>query len=318
MKTTSPFETSGLHTVLGASGASGIALVKELKKRELKIRAVQRSVCSIEGIETAQANLLDSKETSNAINGSSYVYMCAAVEYKTSSWQSNWPLMMKNTIEACLQNNAVLIFLDNIYMYGPSPLTVPFDERHSQFPPSKKGQVRKHVANMVLEAVNEKKLKAVIARSADFYGPNAKNSMFYISTLDRMLEGKGPQSIAKPGILHTFANTTDNATAMVSLALDPTTYGQVWHLPVGKPIKPEELISMINKELGKDYKISFLPPFMRRVLSLFIPALKETEEMLYQFENDYVMSWEKLKKQFPELEATSYPEGIREMIASFR
>ena len=37
-------------------------------------------------------------------------------------------------VDACLQEQAVLIFLDNIYMYGPAPLSIPFDEEHPQDP----------------------------------------------------------------------------------------------------------------------------------------------------------------------------------------
>ena len=90
---------------------------------------------------------------------------------------------MQNVINACIETNATLIFFDNVYMYGPSPLTIPFDENHPQKPSTKKGLARKQTADLLLKAIDENKLKAVIARSADFYGPFAVNSSFYISFL---------------------------------------------------------------------------------------------------------------------------------------
>ena len=48
-----------LHVVLGASGATGGAVVSELKNKGLSIRAVERSK-QVDGVETVFANLLDS------------------------------------------------------------------------------------------------------------------------------------------------------------------------------------------------------------------------------------------------------------------
>jgi nucleoside-diphosphate-sugar epimerase len=133
-----------------------------------------------------------------------------------------------------------------------------------------------------------------------------------------MLKGKNPISIAKPGIKHTFANTTDNAKALVELALDPDSYGQVWHLPVGEPFTVEEITEIFNKELGTSFKTSFLPPLMRKLLSLFIPIIKEASEMLYQSDSEYIMRFDKFRTRFPDFKVTPFEAGIREMINSFK
>jgi putative NADH-flavin reductase len=46
-----------LHVVLGSSGATGQAVVEELKSRNLNIREVERK--KIPGVETVNADLLD-------------------------------------------------------------------------------------------------------------------------------------------------------------------------------------------------------------------------------------------------------------------
>ena len=306
-----------LHTILGASGAIGRAVIQELQNKELNIRSVGRS-SRIDGIENIQADLLSNNEAGQAIHGSTHVYLCVGLPYRSDVWLKNWPLLMQNVIDACSANKANLIFLDNIYMYGPPPLAIPFHENHPQKPTTQKGIARKHTSDLLLKAIREKKINAVIGRSADFYGPFAANSTFYISFLERMLKGKKPQSIAKPDVKHTYANTTDNGRALVALALDTTTYGQVWHLPVGEPITLEEVTAIFNKELETNFKISFLPPLLRKVISLFIPTLKEAGEMLYQFDDEYTMSFDKFKKHFPDFKVTTYEQGIREMIISFQ
>lgn len=152
----------------------------------------------------------------------------------------------------------------------------------------------------------------------DFFGPGSKNSVFYVSMLERMLKGKGPQAIAPKGVKHTYAYTMDAGRAMVMLAMDESTYGQVWHLPVGGGLAAEEIAALMNKELGTDYKISFLPGFMLKLLGLFMRPLRELNEMMYQFRQPYDMSWQKFKNHFPEFEVTPYDVALRETVKSFR
>ena len=336
---------TSIHTVLGATGATGKAVIEELRKQDLdnsSIRAVARNTENInqdikfdnsnpnEHIEIVQADLLDSSQTKEAIKDSSYVYLCVGLPYRSDVWEKEWIKIMQNVVSACEENNSKLIFFDNIYMYGNKVdknnsknsgqkfLQNPITETHPQFPSSRKGKARKETANFLLKAINNGKIQALIARSADFYGEEATNSTFYISFLENMLKNKAPQSVAKPNIKHTYSFVEDNAKALVLLALNEDTYNQVWHLPVGKPITIEEITAIFNQKLGTNYATSFLPNFMRKILSLFVTPLKEVGEMLYQFEEEYVLSFEKFATRFPNFNVTSYEKGIEKMIASFQ
>lgn len=305
------------HLVLGGSGSVGFAVIKELQRKNLLVKTVERSK-EVQGVETIKADLLDFEQTKKVIQGASYVYLCVGLPYNSQSWMRDWPRVMRNVIDACATANARLIFLDNVYMYGPPPLAVPFDENHPQNPTTKKGKARKETADLLLEAHRSGKVKAVIGRSADFYGPGSTNSTFYFSFLERMLTGKQPQSIFRKGINHTYAYTTDNGRALVALALDNSTYGQVWHLPVGRPITFDEIVYIFNKVMDTNYKISYLPRILLPFLSIFVGTLNEVREMLYQFDDEYVMSFEKFQKHFPDFKVTSYEEGVKGMINSFK
>ena len=260
---------------------------------------------------------MDAKSTVEAITGASYVYLCIGLPYDSKIWTKNWPIIVENVINACQATNAKLIFLDNIYMYGPAPLNVPFNETHLEKPQSVKGVVRKKIADMILDAHKNNKIKAVIGRAADFYGPNAKNSSLYISVLDRILEEKNPQWIGKPGQKHTYAYNLDIGRALVLLAIDDSTYGEVWHLPVGEKITIEKIIDLVNLEVQKNYKISFMPRILLKILSLFIPILGEVKEVIYQFDSTYDMNFDKFKTKFPSFQVTSYKDGLSATIKSF-
>lgn len=305
-----------LHTVLGASGAVGSAVLQELQQRGLPVRAVTNS-SQIEGLENKQANLLNEAETQAALEGSSHIYLCVGLPYKTEVWKRDWESLMKNVIAACVQHQAKLIFLDNIYMYQ-APLPLNFDENSPQNPSSEKGKARKKTADLMLNAMANGTLKGLIGRASDFYGKGAVNSSLYAAFLERMLVGKNPMSLTRADRKHTYAYVADLGKALVALALEEDCYGQVWHLPTGDVTSTETMVSHFNKALNSNFKLSVMPGPLRKLLSLFIGPIKEVSEMRYQFENDYVMSWQKFKTRFPEFETTPYPKAVEETVAWFQ
>ena len=100
----------------------------------------------------------------------------------------------------------------------------------------------------------------------------------------------------------------------VQLRLAP---GQAWHLPVGPPVTPDEIVAIFNAQRSTDFSISYLPAFLRKALSLFIPPLREVNEMVYQFNEPYLMSAEMFLAHFPDFRVTPYDAGIAAMIRSF-
>ena len=300
-----------IHTVLGANGAIGKAVIKELEIRQLEIRKVSTKP------RWVQADLLRKEDAEKAIDGSSYVYLCIGLPYNAKIWETQWPQIMQNVIDACEKSQAKLIFLDNIYMYA-SPLPVPFDESTPQNPHSKKGKTRKQTADLMIKALRDKKIKGLIGRSADFYGEGAVNSPFYISFLERMLQDKGPQTLVSADIEHTYADVLDNGRALVELALNDDCYGEVWHLPVGEPITTNGMLAIFNEKLGSNFKVSVMPTLLKTILPIFIPMIKEAKEMEYQFAQKYVMSDHKFRQRFPNFNVSSYQDGVNRMVESFK
>ncbi|NBC09692.1 MAG: NAD-dependent epimerase/dehydratase family protein [Bacteroidetes bacterium] len=309
--------SESLHTVLGASGAVGRAVVDELLRKELPVRAVSRSMDK-PGVETVPAELLQPYEAQRAIEGSTHVYLCVGLPYSAKVWKRDWPVLMRNVIAACNAHGARLIFLDNVYMYGPAPLQVPFDESHPQQPVSKKGEARKATLDLLQNAMDAGEVQAVVGRCADFYGPHATNSLLYVSFLERMLKGKAPQVLSPTDIVHTYTDVTDAGRALVELALATDTYGQSWHLPVGRPITIEEITAIFNRHLGTALEASMIPPFVQSLLGLFIPPIVEVREMNYQFKQPYIMDDGKFRKRFPAFEVTDYDNGLGRMVAFFQ
>jgi nucleoside-diphosphate-sugar epimerase len=305
-----------IHAVAGSSGAMGSAVVKELQKRGEIVKTFARK--SYGNPDTIILDPFDQEQLKKELQNVDNYFLCIGLPYSGKFWLENWPKLIQATIEACIHTKTKLIFLDNIYMYGPSPLPIPFDETYSQEVTSLKSKARKIVADLILDAIAKRGLKAILARSASFYGPNVINSSLYTSFIDRMLACKNPQTIFNPNIPITYAFTDDNAKAMVDLAFHEEAIGQVFHLPVGEPITLEEIVKVCNKILNANFKLSVMPKFLFKILSMIIPLFKEIKEVVYQYEDPYTMSFDKFKKLFPNFKVTSYEEGLEKMIESFQ
>lgn len=304
-----------LHIVIGGAGAIGGATIKALQEQHREVITVERSK-TVDGVVTRHADLLDLAQTERALQGATHVYLCVGLPYNTEIWQTQWPTVMEHTIAACSKVGAKLIFLDNVYMYG-DPLAIPFDETQQQDVHTKKGVARKQTTDMLLKAHTSGRVKAVIGRSADFYGPHAVNSTLYLSFLQRMLEGKQPQTMYRLDVPHTYAYTLDNGRALVRLALDDGSYGQVWHLPVGQPLTIQQAADLFNETLGTDFAVSTTPGPVLAVLSLFMQGIREAQEMAHQFNEPYIMSAEKFLQRYPDFTVTPYEDGFKATVASF-
>lgn len=304
-----------LHVVLGANGAIGLNVCFELHRRQIPSRTVARTPHP----NYKQADITDARQTLHACEGASHIHLCAGLQYNLEVWRRDWPRIMDNVIAAAEANNARVIFIDNMYMYGPAPLQVPITEEHPQEPPSKKGAVRKQIAASLLDAHRSGRVKALIARAPDFYGSGASNSLIYQLLLSKMLAGQRPSWLGDPNLRHSFGHVGDIARAMVTLALDDEAYGQVWHTPTPREaITITQIHAMLAAELSASSSIRVIPRWTLRALKWFVPILREIEEMAYQCDSDYVFSSAKFEARYPDFTITPYEEGIRQMVASFR
>ncbi len=174
-----------MQTILGAGGAVGIPLAKELKAYTEKIRLVSRNPARVNADdELFAADLCDKEAVYEAVAGSSVTYLTAGLLYSRKVWQRDWPLIMANVIDACIAHNSKLVFLDNVYMYAPDQIPH-MTETSVNNPVSVKGKVRAALVRQLFDAVRNRGLQALIARSADFYGPDVKNSPLAISVSDK-------------------------------------------------------------------------------------------------------------------------------------
>ncbi len=307
-----------MQTILGSGGAIGIPLAKELKKYTNKIRLVSRNPKKVnETDELYPIDLNDQNQIEKAISGSEVVYVVIGFEYKLSVWQKTWPSFMESVINACKLHHVKLVFFDNVYMYDKP--AIPFMTETSPIhAPSKKGVVRQQLHDMIMNEVENNNLTALIARSADFYGPDNKNSALNMMVIDNFMKGKKAQAFGNVNKIHTYTFTPDAAKATALLGNTNDAYNQVWHVPTTKEkLTNLQWIQLIANEMNVEAKIQTVPVWLIKILGWFIPIMREFPEMIYQYEQDYIFDSTKFEKRFG-ISATTPKEGIKLLLENLK
>jgi nucleoside-diphosphate-sugar epimerase len=309
-------EMGSVHTILGAGGAIGAHLVKELADAGHSVRLVGRNPKLVSGAaEVFPADVSDLSKTIEAISGSTVVYLLVGLKYDAALWQKLWPRIMHNAIEACKRAKAKLIFFDNVYMYGkvigPMTESTPFN------PCSKKGEVRAQIATALLEEMNTGGLNALIARSADFYGPKTRNSVPNVLVFDNFAKKATASWLVDDTVPHSYTFTPDAAKSLAILADNETAWNQTWHLPTApNPPTGKEFIEMAAKAFGIQPKYRVLGRPIIKIVGWINSDIRESYEMLYQSDSAYLFDSSKFSKAFG-FEPTSYANGIRQTVAAY-
>lgn len=303
-----------MQTIIGSGGSIGLPLAKELKNFTNHIRLVSRNPKKVnETDELLAIDVNDFNQIDKAVSGSEVVYITIGFDYNIKVWQNTWPPFMQAVINACKKHNTKLVFFDNVYMYAKSAIPHMTEESPIQ-PPSKKGMVRKQLHEMIMNEAGKNNFNALVARAADFYGPDTNKSVIGETAAKNLLKGKKAQAFGNIDKIHTYTFTPDAAKATALLGNTADVYNQVWHVPTTKEkLTTRQWIELIANELDVKAKIQKVPTWMIRLLGLFNPVLREFPEMMYQNEMDYFFDSSKFEKRFG-ITATAPTDGIKIMM----
>lgn len=302
-----------MQVILGAGGAIGKELARELKNFTSAVRLVGRNPQKInEDDELFRGDLTNGSFVEKAVKGADVAYLTAGLPYQAKVWQEQWPVIMQHVISACERHKCRLVFFDNIYLYHPGKLS-PMIEETEINPVSKKGQVRAQIAGMLMQEVSSGKLEALIARAADFYGPGIENSLFMELIVKKLKVGKKANWFCSTRYKHNFTYTPDAAKATALLGNTESAFGQVWHLPTVPALTMQQWIDTVAEELKTSGKVMTVSGFMLRMLGIFNPVLREMKEMFYQYDRDYEFDSSKFETVF-KVTPTPVEEALKEIV----
>jgi nucleoside-diphosphate-sugar epimerase len=305
------------HVVFG-TGAIGRAVMQELLRRGQSVRMVNRSGKMDEtptGVEVLAVDLYDPAKVREVTRGAQVVYQSAQPPY--NEWPEKWPPLQASIIDGLAGSGAKLVIVDNLYMYGETngkPITedMPYNAQ------TRKGRVRAALSEAAFSAHRAGKLCVTVGRGSDYFGPWGTNSGMGSAVFYRILSGKSAQIAGSATMPHTFTYIPDFGKALVILGERPEADGSAWHIPNDMPrITQGEFIQMIAEEAGGTAKIQTAGKFMLTMLGMFIPEMKEAVEMLYEFEEPFVVDSSKFEQTFG-MPATPLRTAIGETLAWYK
>jgi nucleoside-diphosphate-sugar epimerase len=299
------------HVVLGGSGVVGRETIAKLREAGHQVASVGRGPAQDPTATSVVADLRDPASANRALEGADVAYLTVGVPYRTKDWRADWPIIVANTIDACITSGVHLVYFDNVYAYGP--VDGPMTEETPIRPTSKKGKIRAELLRM-LTAGRHRGLEYTVGRSADFYGPGATTSVFNSMVLDRVAAGQDPTWLLDSNQPHSMTFTPDIGAALAILGTDARARGQVWHLPTAPARTGEEYLAMAS-ERALRHRIMTMAAL--RIGAVFIPIARESLELSYQNTAPYRFDSSKFETTFG-LSATPYPEGIARTLQAIR
>ena len=194
---------------------------------------------------------------------------------------------------------------------GPMTETSPFN------PSSKKGEIRARIATSLINEWEAGKLRATIARAADFCGPHTRNAIPNELVFAPLSKGRRAMWLGDDSVAHSYTYTVDAARGLATLAESEQAWNQTWHLPTSpNPPSGKEFIQRAAAEFGIAPKYWVLKGPMVRVAGLFRPEIAEIHEMLYQNTAPYLFDSSKFARAFG-FSGTSYAKSIRTTAQSY-
>jgi nucleoside-diphosphate-sugar epimerase len=303
-----------MQTILGASGQIGQELARSLKRNFTDdIRLVSRNPRKVNDTDRLhRADLLDPAQTMSAVEGSDIVYLTAGLPMDTKLWVEQWPVMMRNVIEACAAHGVRLVFFDNTYMY---PQTAEPHTESMRFEPNgDKGRVRAAIANDLLEAMAQGRVNAMIFRAPEFYGPGKTQSITNSAILEPLRNGKAARVFLRDDTLRSLIFTPDASRAMALLGNTEDAYGQTWHLPCDDHrLTYRDLISLAARIFATEPRYSVLRHWQLRLAGLFNPTVRDAAELLPRYAQDNIFVSDKFRARFPDFQVTSFAEGLAQL-----
>ncbi|HBQ52155.1 MAG: NAD-dependent epimerase/dehydratase family protein [Actinobacteria bacterium] len=272
------------HVILGA-GPVAHAIVASLTQRGIEVDVVSRSGTKIDGARTVTANVLDTENLKSVISGCDAVYQASQPGYHR--WPQEFPTMQDSVVRAVRGSNAVLVSVENLYGYGP--VAKPLTESLPLIATTRKGKTRADMWRSLEAEHKAGRLKVTAGRASDFFGLHVEGSCVGDRFFKSLLRGKKAEMFGNPDALHSYTYVTDFGEALVRLALDERSLGRAWHVPNAPTVSTRKFLKLAASIAGVEAKHVTRSRLQLRLAGVFIPPARESIEMLYEFEEDFVV-----------------------------
>lgn len=305
------------QVILG-TGAIGRAIMHELRTRGEAVRMVSRSGKMAEvpaDVEIVAADCYDANQVRAVCTGARVVYHTVQPDYH--QWPEFFPALQTAIITGLTGSTVKLVLAENCYMYGDTN-GMPLTEDLPHQAQTRKGITRSVISQDAFAAHRAGHVRVTSARGSDYFGPWGLGAAMGERVFMPLLQGKKANLLGNVDIPHTQTYIPDFGRAMVVLGHDERADGQAWHVPNDMPtITQREMLTHAAQILNVPVRYSVMGRLMMQLGGLFIPAAKETVEMMYEFEKPFIVDSQRFETTFG-MRATPMHEALATTIAWYQ
>jgi nucleoside-diphosphate-sugar epimerase len=261
--------------IVGATGATGIALAAELAAAGIGVRAIARRAEALArlfpaaAIEKTPADARDADALARAVAGCDLVVDCIGLP---AGAMHEHAITARAIAAAVKGTGARLLQVSSFWAYLPLR-RLPLDEAH----PREGGNAyiaARRAAEDILQAAG-----AAIVNLPDFFGPHVAASALQQPLADaargRAMNWIGPKMLARE---HVYV--PDAMRLVAALARRPEAYGERWVFPGSGPLTGAEAAAIVARHLGRGAKLRTAGTVLMRLVSLFNRSAREFLPML--------------------------------------
>ena len=283
------------HIVLGA-GQIGKALAATLAQRGHNVGSVRRSAATPPaGVTAMRGNIADLAFAREVGQNADVIYHVLAPAYH--HWPQELPPLTDGVLAAAQTSGARLVVLDNLYMHGQMH-GVAMNELSPETPCSKKGELRKRMADKLRAAHQAGTANVTFARASDFVGPGIEQAVLSGRFFDAVMRGKPGDLLGDPALPHALTYIDDVIATLATLGSSDRGAGQTWIVPTLAAMPIATWISAFEAELKITIRTRVAPPWLMAVLGVFVPIMRELKEMRYQWTAPYLVDDSKFRAAF--------------------
>jgi nucleoside-diphosphate-sugar epimerase len=305
--------------LFGASGAIGQSIAAALSSKGEPYRVVGRTEASLH--KTFGADPLaqivtwnpDSPESVQAAaTGVQTLIYLVGVNY----WQFELhPELMRKTLAGAIAAGVKnIILIGTVYSYGRAKAN-PVREDQPREPNSFKGRMRKEQEEVLMQAHADGKINATVLRLPDFYGPGVVAGLLHLPAV-AAVKGVTADMIGPIDMPHEFVFVPDVGPVVARLVDTRAAFGKIWNFAGAGITSQRELVSEMERQVGKKLKLRIVGKTMLRLIGLFSPVVREMVEMNYLLTDPLIMDDTALQQLIGPIRKTPYAEGIRQTLAA--
>ncbi|WP_435363245.1 NAD-dependent epimerase/dehydratase family protein [Haloarchaeobius sp. DYHT-AS-18] len=303
-----------MDVVIG-TGSLGSAVVRQLTAQGRLVRAVNSTGEgeTPEGVAVTAADICDPEEAKRVLADADTVFLCTNPERCRGARRVMD--VASAVIEGAAAAGATVAYGDTVAAYGPAD--EPYHEEMQPTAPGRWGRARADASETLLAAHAAGRIRAVVLRTSDLYGPGVRNSPYGQPIFGRLLDGKAALVLGDPDATHAVTYVEDAARALVTLAQQPVTHGEVWHAPTPTAVTPREFVELVAAAADAQPTLRRVPGWFALLAAPFSKRYRRLRELWYCYDEPHLVDDRKYVSTFGDV-ATPLEDGIERTVEWYR